>query len=97
VRPFEEVKEAIEGRERQLRMGEVYREYLEEVEGRSYVHIQLPPEAEGFRGLDEDAPEEAAVDDAPALDDVPPAPPAEEAPEAPAVPPEDPDGEPTPQ
>ena len=98
VRPFEEVKEAIEARERQMRMGEVYRDYLEEIEGRSYVHMQLPPEAEGFRGLDEDAPEEAAVDDAPALDDVPPAPPAEETLEAPAVPPaEDPDGESTPQ
>lgn len=99
VRPFEEVKEAIESRERQLRMGDVYRDYLEEVEGRSYVHVQLPPEAEGFRGLAEDAPEEASVDDAPALDDVPPAPPVEEEPPAaPVTPPlEDPDGAASPQ
>jgi parvulin-like peptidyl-prolyl isomerase len=89
IRPFEEVKDEVEARERQKRMGSVYLEYLREVEGRSYVHMQLPPEAEGFRGLADDAPQEEAVDAAPALDDAPPAAPvAEEAaePEVPALP-----------
>ena len=99
VRAFEEVKGEIEQRERQNRMGEVYRDYLAEVEARSYVHMQLPPEAEGFQGLAEDAPAEAAVDEAPALDDVPPAPPADETPAEESVPPpvEEPDGEAAPQ
>jgi parvulin-like peptidyl-prolyl isomerase len=86
VRPFEEVKEAIETRERQRRTGEVYQDYLKEVEGRAYVHMQLPPEAEGFRGLADEA---AAQDDLaaepsqPALDEAP-APPVEPPPPLPA-------------
>jgi parvulin-like peptidyl-prolyl isomerase len=53
VRPFEDVKQAIESRERQRRMGEVYLDYLKELEERSYIVMNVPPEAEGFRGLAE--------------------------------------------
>jgi parvulin-like peptidyl-prolyl isomerase len=51
VRPFEEVKPAIEGRERQRRMATEYGIFLRDLEKRAHIVMQIPPEAEGFRGL----------------------------------------------
>jgi peptidyl-prolyl cis-trans isomerase SurA len=70
LRPFEDVKAAIESRERQRRMGEVYTDYLKELEQRSYIVMQVPPEAEGFRGLGEV--EDELQEAAPSLSDAPP-------------------------
>lgn len=101
TRPFEDVKEAIESRERQRRMGEVYVDYLEELEGRSYIVMNVPPEAEGFRGLGEGE-DELAPADQPPLEEAAAAAAAESAaaataaaeapPEQPAEPPSSPDG-----
>jgi parvulin-like peptidyl-prolyl isomerase len=55
VRPFDEVKESIQQRLEQERMGAEYRKYLRELEQRSYIALTLPPEAEGFKGLAEGA------------------------------------------
>jgi peptidyl-prolyl cis-trans isomerase SurA len=56
VRPFEEVKGAIEARQRQMRMASEYGKYLRELEESAHIVMQLPPEAEGFRGLDDAGP-----------------------------------------
>jgi parvulin-like peptidyl-prolyl isomerase len=71
LRPFEDVKAAIEQHERERRMGEVYTEYLRELEGRSYIVMQVPPEAEGFRGLSEGEDEDELEEAAPTLDSPP--------------------------
>jgi parvulin-like peptidyl-prolyl isomerase len=101
TRPFEDVKEASESRERQRRMGEVYVDYLEELEGRSYIVMNVPPEAEGFRGLGEGEDDLAPADQPPleeaaaaaAADSAAAATAAAEAPpEQPAEPPSSPDG-----
>jgi hypothetical protein len=53
LRPFDEVKEQIQGVLEQQRMGAEYGKYLRELEQRSYIALTVPPEAEGFRGLAE--------------------------------------------
>ena len=57
VRPFEEVKDAIESRERQRRTAAKYGSYLRELESQAHIAMQIPPEAEGFKGLADAGPE----------------------------------------
>jgi peptidyl-prolyl cis-trans isomerase SurA len=57
MRPFEEVKQALEARERQRRMTIEYGKYLRDLEQRAHVVMRVPPEAEGFRGLADAGPE----------------------------------------
>lgn len=56
ARPFEEVKEALLEREREVRFDEELRKYLGELERSAYLVENIPPDAAGFR--DVTAPEE---------------------------------------
>ncbi len=51
VRSFDEVKEQVAARLEQSHLGVEYGKYLRELEGRSYITLKVPPEAEGFTGL----------------------------------------------
>ncbi|HEV8238618.1 MAG TPA: peptidyl-prolyl cis-trans isomerase [Thermoanaerobaculia bacterium] len=51
VRPFDEVKDQISGKVEQSRLATEYPGYLRELEARSYIVLNVPPEAEGFKGL----------------------------------------------
>jgi len=86
LRPFDEVKEQIGGKVEQSRLATEYPGYLRELEARSYIVLNVPPEAEGFKGLKE---ESAAPDALEGLRELAPAKaPAKPAtPAAPATPP----------
>lgn len=90
VRPFDEVKEQITERLQQTRMGQEYNTYLRELEQRSFIALKVPPEAEGFKGLaDEATPPTAPVPGAPATTAAPAEKPGAESapPAAPGTPP----------
>lgn len=55
LRPFDEVKEQISGKVEQSRLATEYPGYLRELESRSYIVLNVPPEAEGFKGLQEES------------------------------------------
>jgi parvulin-like peptidyl-prolyl isomerase len=54
VRPFEEVREALAGRERESRFPTEYAAYLRELEEQAYLVFDLPPAASGFHGFEQD-------------------------------------------
>jgi len=49
LQPFAEVQEQIEAKERDRRFGEEVEKYMEELEAKSYIVANPPPEAAGFR------------------------------------------------
>ncbi len=49
LKPFSEVQQEIELKERQRKYQEEVREYMDELEARSYIVANPPPEAAGFR------------------------------------------------
>ncbi|MDX1632842.1 MAG: peptidyl-prolyl cis-trans isomerase [Thermoanaerobaculia bacterium] len=51
VRSFEEVRDELAAREQERRFPVEYAEYLETLEERSYVELDLPPAAREFQGL----------------------------------------------
>lgn len=55
LRPFDEMKDQINGKVEQSRMATEYPGYLRELEARSYIVLNVPPEAEGFKGLKEES------------------------------------------
>jgi len=55
LRPFDEAKERIAGRVEQGRLASEYPAYLRELEAHSYIALNVPPEAEGFKGLAADS------------------------------------------
>lgn len=90
LRPFDEVTDQITERLQQTRMGAEYNVYLRELEKRSYIALKVPPEAEGFKGLAEEAaPPTAPVPGAPVSQPTPAAEPGADrtAPAAPVEPP----------
>lgn len=64
VRPFEEVKDLIESRERQRRTAAEYASYVRRLEEQAHIVLKLPPEAEGFRGLEDTGVRSAPGDEA---------------------------------
>ena len=54
LRPFKEVEEAISRRERSRRFAKELRDFIKEIEHKSYIVENLPPEAVGYRNLVED-------------------------------------------
>ena len=49
IKPFDEVKGDIDARERERLIGKEFPKYMQELEARSYIVDNLPPEAAGFR------------------------------------------------
>lgn len=54
LRPFKEVEDLIERRERSQRFAKELRNFVKELERKSYIVENLPPEAVGYRNLVED-------------------------------------------
>lgn len=54
LRPFKEVEEQIARRERSRRFAKELRDFVKELERKSYIVENLPPEAVGYRNLVED-------------------------------------------
>lgn len=52
VQPFDEVADLIRQREQQRLFDKRYREYMDELEEASFIRIEPPPEAAGFRGVE---------------------------------------------
>ena len=75
LRPFDEAKERISGRVEQSRLSTEYPAYLRELEAHSYVTLNVPPEAEGFKGLKEDTQAPDALEGLRELTPAKPAPP----------------------
>jgi parvulin-like peptidyl-prolyl isomerase len=73
LRSFDDVKEAIANKLAETKMPEEYQRYLSELETRSYIALNVPPEAEGFSPMGKVAPAPGDLVEPASATPVPPA------------------------